>query len=92
MNRGANSLLLARASAYVNQGMTTRKVTHRRKLLPLRGSTHRRRWQFRDAARDYGGALDAALLHGDAPGQIGFLMTELGFSELFLLKPRVGIV
>lgn len=90
MNRGSRSRLLARAAAYVDQGISTRDAAHRRTLLPLRGSIHSRRWQFRDASRDYGEALDAALLHSDGPAQIGFLMTELGFSELFLFKPRLG--
>jgi hypothetical protein len=90
MPRVIGSRLLERASAYVDEGLSTRDTRHRRTLLPLRGSIHSRRWHFREAAKDYGEALDAAVLHDDGPGKIGFLMTELGFTELFLLNPRRG--
>ena len=88
--RNMSSQLLARASAYVDEGLATRDDLDRRSLLPIRGSIHHRRGHFRAAARDYETALDAAVLHDEGPGQVGFLMTELGFAELFLLKPHIG--
>lgn len=37
-----------------------------------------------------GSSSDLAVKNSESPGQIGFLLTELGFAELFLLKPRVA--
>jgi hypothetical protein len=80
--------LLERALAYVEEGLKKRDPPLQDSLLPLRGSIQARRYQFRAAARDYTEAIDIAVARGDGSGQIGFLLTELGFMELFLLKPR----
>lgn len=88
--RRMGSKLLDRAEAYVDDGLKTRDPVQRDTLLPLRGSIQARHYRFRAAARDYQEALDIAVKRGREPGQIGFLLTELGFMELFLLKPRIA--
>lgn len=78
--------MLKRSMAYVETGLNTRESEDRGSLLPIRGSINQRRRKFRASARDFAEALDLAV-HQDAnPGQIGFLLTELGFAEMFLLK------
>jgi len=59
-------------------------------LLPLRGSIQFQRWKFRAAAKDYKMALNDAEGKSAAPKECGFLLTELGFAEVFCLKPREG--
>lgn len=80
--------LAARSVGYVECGLATRAPAHRGTLLPLRGSLNFRQFRFRAAARDYGEALDLAIAKNDSSGNVGFLMTELGFAELLMIRPR----
>lgn len=82
--------MLARSAAYVEEGLSTRPKEDRASLLPLRGSINHRQRKFRASARDFAEAYDLAVKKNESPGQIGFLLTELGFAELFLLKPRLA--
>ncbi len=82
--------MLDRSTAYVGQGLATRSREQRLSLLPIRGSINQRQHRFRASAKDFAEALELATKQDADAGQIGFLLTELGFAELFLLKPRVG--
>ncbi|UWR24621.1 hypothetical protein [Sulfitobacter sp. S190] len=82
--------MLARSAAYTEEGLETRPQEDRGSLLPIRGSINHRRRRFRASARDFGEAYDLAVKNSESSGQIGFLLTELGFAELFLLKPRLA--
>ncbi|WP_299211227.1 hypothetical protein [uncultured Tateyamaria sp.] len=86
--RRIGSAMLARSAAYVEGGLETRPQEDRGSLLPIRGSINHRRRRFRASARDFGEAYDLAVRGNESSGQIGFLLTELGYAELFLLKPR----
>jgi hypothetical protein len=82
--------MLARSAAYIEEGLETRPREDRGSLLPIRGSINHRQRKFRASASDFAEALDLAVGRNESPGQIGFLLTELGFAELFLLKPRLA--
>lgn len=82
--------MLARSAAYIEEGLETRPQEDRGSLLPIRGSINHRRRRFRASARDFAEAHDLAVKNSESSGQIGFLLTELGFAELFLLKPRLA--
>lgn len=79
--------MLARSEAYVEGGLRTRPPEERGSLLPIRGAINHRRRRYRAAARDFAEAYDLAAKTDKSPGHVGFLLTELGFAELFLLKP-----
>lgn len=85
---GLKPAMLARSAAYVEEGLHSRDENLRGTLLPIRGSINHQRRRFLAAARDFSDALDLAVKQDASPDQIGFLMTELGFAELFLLKPK----
>lgn len=80
--------MLMRSAAYVEEGLETRPQEDRGTLLPIRGSINHRRRKFRASARDFAEAHDLAVKNSESSGKIGFLLTELGFAELFLLKPK----
>jgi hypothetical protein len=80
------SAMLSRSSAYVEAGLADRDSKYRGSLLPIRGSINHRNHKFRASVRDFTEALNLAIRHDAGPGQIGFLLTELGFAELFLFK------
>jgi len=82
--------MLTRSAAYIERGLETRPQEDRGSLLPIRGSINHRRRKFRASARDFAEAHDLAVKNSESPGQIGFLLTELGFAELFLLKPKIA--
>ena len=83
--------LLARAEGYIARGIETLGPDSAQSLLPMRGSINFRKLKFRAAAKDYQAALDIASSKDPDSADTGFLLTELGFAEVFNLKPRAGL-
>ena len=82
--------LLARSQAYVDAGLASRPDEFHGGLLPLLGSLHYRKRRYRLAAKTFSTALDLAEKQGAPDSELGFLMTELGFTEIYLLRPAAG--
>ncbi len=83
--------ILVRAERYIARGLETLGPYPSLSLLTMRGSINFRKGKFWAAAKDYQEALDIATHADPNSANTGFLLTELGFAEVFKLKPRAGL-
>ena len=87
MPRWHRRVFYRRCAAYVQEGLRHRSEADRSTLLPLRGAVELRLLRPLDARETFAKSL-AIAEDGEDPNHTGFLMTELGWVELWLGRPR----